>query len=429
MHKRYLIFLFLALALLFCTNAYAFSSADWMIDQASSDFHDWTIYDSSRFGSGTWNDEMAIYAEVYMFRLDGNKLCMQQAYAVANPLNEGDTIPWEIDTMAPVPLSDNAADLIAALPAEEIMDYGAGAVLNPDHLSGCADFLLQNGETLRQLIAYPDYLVGVAENTSGQRSLRIAPWNGASYDTPVASPMQDTDIYINEIHSWNTALEIMTDISEYYISYGADGLWRVGTINTGMGIYYISEDYLEDVTLWDNLMGNHHIFYGHPAFNLLLADINLAAFPSTLEEAVAQLDAKGYACTRRDDASMTDTPNGDVLANCYARLTGKVLAEQNGWTQLLIGSEENGMAGWFQTEDLAFGQDIHHVPCGFPSYDFSVLNDLPESEWSAAYIEYCWVIGQLPQGDYLIQANQDYVFTVPESFFPQLDVPVQLLYE
>ena len=90
-----------------------------------------------------------------------------------------------------------------------------------------------------------------------------------------------------------------------------------------------------------------------------------------------------------------------------------------GWTLLLIGSEELGLKGWFHTEELAFGAETEEVICSFPSFDHAPLEGTPfETEvcqqlhddffWGFEF----WLIGKTPAGDWLMLIDERLVCTV-----------------
>ena len=83
------------------------------------------------------------------------------------------------------------------------------------------------------------------------------------------------------------------------------------------------------------------------------------------------------------------------------------------------------MTGWFAETDLAYGTGIEEVRCGFPShseddcdgdYLLTVLHGADPADYRD-YQCYVWLIGQLPDGGWLVQLNQDIVCTAPESAF------------
>ena len=116
-----------------------------------------------------------------------------------------------------------------------------------------------------------------------------------------------------------------------------------------------------------------------------------------------ELDASGFACAKADGVPLYDTPDGNILGTAYARLTGRVIAQQDGWVQLQIGSAESGMTAWFRGDDLAYGTAVNEVECTFPSYN------MPE-DMLEDYYE-MWLIAEMP-GGYLAQVDVDTVCQV-----------------
>ena len=111
---------------------------------------------------------------------------------------------------------------------------------------------------------------------------------------------------------------------------------------------------------------------------------------------------------------MYDAPDGTVRGNCFQRLPGRVLSREEQWTQLQIGSRELGTAGWFHTQDLAFGGETEQVVCTFPTYDYWAL---VESEEGRSIPEYkpVWLIGRRPDGAWIALIDCDTVKNIPEA--------------
>lgn len=432
--RKWLAMLF-AMTLMVCGAAQGEAWAKKMLTEeemgamAQADFPGWQIWRNSWYGSGMWEDEMAIHSEIELLRVTEDQLLIRHLDVVKNGLKQGDPIPWEVTDYAPVPLTQEAAERLAGMSPDAVMERYNGPEVNADGLDGCAEFLLGEGETMAELYVYPDFLVAVVQDAEGREGLRIGHWNGAEYAKVTASPMQAQDIYIVSVHSYNDYLELHADGVNIVLRCGADGEWRLGHAVTWDAEFYetgysIGEDRLY---AYDDIGGdpqnNDWIFYGRPTFPTQLTELDFGEILSR-QEAVSQLDTAGLACVKREGAGMYDAPEGSVLASCYARLVGTVLAEQDGWVQLQIGSAEQGMTAWFRAEDMAFGAEVNEVVCSFPSYrqdawwwdmeDMSAI--LPEhgaelDPWSVEL----WLIAKLPDGDWLAQVNGDLVCVVSQE--------------
>ena len=142
----------------------------------------------------------------------------------------------------------------------------------------------------------------------------------------------------------------------------------------------------------------------------------------TVQEAIALLDASGWACTKTENTGLYDAPNGTVLATCFCRVPGTVIAQKDGWTQLQIGSDELGLKGWFHSEDLAFGAETEEVICSFPSFEFLEFPDetafektIEEKLGTTFYCCDAWLIAKKSDGDWLMLINQIMVCTPPAN--------------
>lgn len=421
----------LVLLLLLGHGALAEADADAALRAAvSSEYPGWNIWQVDRYGSGTWQGEMAMHCEIGLFRLTDRQLELKSLYALMNPLKEGDRIPWQASDWVTVPLAGEAFQRIAGMPADAFSGYGSGFWLPDEALRGCADFLLEPGMAWYELIAYPDVLVGLAVNQTGHRSLRIARWDGSAYTQLSLSPPQEAELGINPIHSYNDALEMSTDHLEFYMQCGADGIWRIDGINTGYDIVIFRDGAIVDITVGSNDQNNSSWHYGRPDFPTSIDEMNLRSLPQSLEEAVSRLDAQGLACARMDAAGLYDAPGGERLADCYARTVGRVLERRDEWVRLQIGDAVQGLSGWFRSEELAFGRDINAIACGFPSYlsgeqDCAhLLSVLPNVRLSPGdRSNDVWLIGRAPDGRWLVQVNEQQVLFAPETAFTHIGPP------
>lgn len=190
-----------------------------------------------------------------------------------------------------------------------------------------------------------------------------------------------------------------------------NGVWRLTVVTDG-GQYFIGDGYLVDDQCEGVYWTNAWYVWGVPTFPTLLDGLDFAAVPVAAEDAAAMLDTAGFACTAADGVILYDAPEGSVVATCYARLTGKVIAEDGDWVQLQIGSAQEGMTGWFRREDVAFGAAVNEVRCGFPSYDSP--DDMAESWYEM------WLIAELPGGGWLAQIDVDRVEVVPAEKIGQV---------
>ena len=330
---------------------------------------------------------------------------------------------WGVRDSAPIPLtSAGAAKAAAALDAFVLCParYRDADEFLSDQalLTEVQPILAGEGEKLVCLYPYEGYLAAVAENAAGQRSLRIAVQDGGGYGSVLATPMQEA-FNFNEIHSTDGSLEIDAANSVDWLELGEDGVWRLTGHTSDEGRYFFTDEGLVDSWLaeYDPYYCNDAWHYGTPLFPTTLPDLVFTGIPE-IEDAITQLDADGWACVRTEGAAFLDAPDGTVLASCFCRVPGHVLTQQNGWTQLRIGSEALGVSGWFRTEDLAFGVETENVICSFPSFDHWILEDTPFAEdicrqlneefWGLEF----WLAGQTPSGDWLMLIDEQLVCTV-----------------
>ena len=395
---------------------------------AEADFPEWTVAEDSRYWTGRWHNQYACYQEIQLYRVEENTLLQRQISVLVNPLKQGEDVPWVIDDWAPLPLTPEAMNAFLALDMDAYRynyipaSTESGSVPEPI-LFGSAPFMLEEGETWVQLMTYPDFLSGIVRNTEDQYCVRIAQWNGETFDSTISSPWHREKLAIDESYSWNDTLSI----NNFEFDRQEDGRWLfVCMSDSEPTLYSIYDDFIEDAIFpYDS---NDALHYGIPTFERDLTLVDFTAIPEYIMDAVTMLDSSAYACVREDNTPMLDAPGGETVAFCYARLTGTILQREDGWVQLQIGSAEKGMTGWFAEEDLAFGAEIEDVRCGFPShseddcdgdYLVTVLHGADPADY-LEYMCYVWLIGRLPDGSWLVQLNVDAICTAAENAFHEI---------
>ena len=429
--KRFFAAALMTVLVLMCVSvseANATVSADdkaLVLSHVAADYPDWKVSYASPYGSGKWRDTLARHVAVGLYRVQDHMLIQKSLHVLTNPLWAGEEIHYDETDLVPVPISSLTVERIGSMTQEEAKQ-ALNDWIDVEKIPWCAEFLLKDDETWQHLGAFSDKLIGVAVNSEGKQSIRMALWNGQAYDEIISSPAQDKFFSLNEIHSYEKELELMVNDGLVYVYCGGDAPGIDG-INTGRGIWAFDNGFVWDEGDGVSCKSSNQLYPGVPAFPLSLTEMDLSAVPLTNTKVLASIDAAGWACVRVDGAEMWDAPEGNVVASCYARLFGRVKEEQGDWVLLQIGGEEHGGSGWFRREDLAFGRDGFFVPCGFPSYDYrdgyashlnEVLQGLPEplSE-EDDYSALAWLIGKKPDGDWLVLVDTDILCTAaPEAF-------------
>ena len=419
----------------FDTYVYEMSEDDLIAD-VEQEYPDWTIVDSGQYWSGRWKNELACWMEVSLACVENHTLYQKTLSVQVNPLKRGEPVPWEVTDWAPIPLTQEAEDiLLQEIGLADLYTDEDGYERDPFKLSylivpGCASFLLDDGETWCELFSYPTALAGIVINADGQKAVRIANWDGEQYDEVVSSRFFQDGLYAIESYQSSgrtIALDCKTCSPQFRRQ--PDGRWLfTGIADGNWSLYGIYSDYVTDATELALYDSNDVLHYGVPTFERDLTKADLTAYPDFIRDVIPLLDSSAFACVRADGAAMLDGPNGQLIAICYARLTGKTLQREDGFVQLQIGSEEQGMTGWFAEGDLAFGPEIENVRCGFPSHSeddtdgYYLIRELrgvnPKDLMD--YRFFVWLIGKLPNGDWLVQLDVDIVCTAHEDAFREI---------
>lgn len=413
-------------------------SKEMVLAEAESAFPGWTVSAATAYGTGRYHDDPAMYVDVLLFRVEESTLRMKWLTALANPLWEGEAIEWREAESVPVPLSDSAAERIATMEPEHLTDYNY-CWLSEETMSGCADFMLRDGESWVSLGVFEDTLIGAVRDSSGNEGLRISVWDGSAFGEATASLMWGKSWCLNEYHSSDDFLLLLAVDGELGVSRSEDGVWRLSHVNNGLGIYFFTDGYMLDVTNGMGDCSNDYWHYGRITLPLELEALDLDSIPWRGKELAALLDADGWVCVREDNTPIYSAPGGDVIAYGYARLAGTVAAEEGDWVCLQVGSEAHGRQLWFTRDALAFGAETEEIRCGFPDYWCgewkdgltAMLNDhltgldapFQDSPSEEPYAETVWLIAQMTDGSYLVEVNEDWVQAIPAEAFTRILPP------
>lgn len=427
---------FLAL-LMCCTGLTAFAESltlpevlpkSYFLEAAQQDYPDWQVWKVTYSGYGRYENEIAIHIFVNLYRFTNDCIELMELDAITNPIQEGDDVPWSVTTLIPVELAPGAADTLRAMDGKDIFTISSRAVFSDT----VTDLLMPSqhtaDETVVQLMSSPQFLYYVTKDSAEQYMLRIAKWDGSEYTTVVSTP-SPAKLSFNPAFSSDNTLELDANLSPYLevdCKFDADGVWRIHTLNNDAYFVTVYDNYIIK-TYWSNEQNNDDYHYGRLTLPLTLNEVDFAAFPRTFAEVLSSMDYTGVACTAHDDTPLYAAPDGDVLAYCYTRVPMVVISESGDWREVQLGGDADGLRCWVRAADLAFGADTENVVCTFPTHRavdrvqkaVSFSGKARALEDGTAW----WIIGILPNGDYLMMYAGDeemFVGTAPASAFSEL---------
>lgn len=427
---------FLAL-LMCCTGLTAFAESltlpevlpkSYFLEAAQQDYPDWQVWKVTYSGYGRYENEIAIHIFVNLYRFTNDCIELMELDAITNPIQEGDDVPWSVTTLIPVELAPGAADTLRAMDGKDIFTISSRAVFSDT----VTDLLMPSqhtaDETVVQLMSSSQFLYYVTKDSAEQYMLRIAKWDGSEYTTVVSTP-SPAKLSFNPAFSSDNTLELDANLSPYLevdCKFDADGVWRIHTLNNDAYFITVYDNYIIK-TYWSNEQNNDDYHYGRLTLPLTLTEVDFAAFPQTFDEVLAYMDYTGVACTAHDDTPLYAAPDGEVLAYCYTRVPMTVISESGDWREVQLGSDVDGLRCWVRAADLAFGADTENVVCTFPTHRavdrvqkaVSFSGKARALEDGTAW----WIIGVLPNGDYLMMYAGDeemFVGTAPASAFSEL---------
>lgn len=427
---------FLAL-LMCCTGLTAFAESltlpevlpkSYFLEAAQQDYPDWQVWKATYSGYGRYENEIAIHIFVNLYRFTNDCIELMELDAITNPIQEGDDVPWSVTTLIPVELAPGAADTLRAMDGKDIFTISSRAVFSDT----VTDLLMPSqhtaDETVVQLMSSSQFLYYVTKDSAEQYMLRIAKWDGSEYTTVVSTP-SPAKLSFNPAFSSDNTLELDANLSPYLevdCKFDADGVWRIHTLNNDAYFVTVYDNYIIK-TYWSNEQNNDDYHYGRLTLPLTLNEVDFAAFPRTFAEVLSSMDYTGVACTAHDGTPLYAAPDGDVLACCYTRVPMVVISESGDWREVQLGGDADGLRCWVRAADLAFGADTENVVCTFPTHRavdrvqkaVSFSGKARALEDGTAW----WIIGVLPNGDYLMMYAGDeemFVGTAPASAFSEL---------
>lgn len=432
---RKLLACFLSLLML-CTSLTAFAESltlpevlpkSYFLEAAQRDYPDWQIRRASYYISGRYEGESARYIEISIYRITDSAIELLELSTLINPIREGDDVSWSVSALIPVEIVSGAADDLCAMTAEEIFYDGIGASFTNAARNLLVPSLRAADESVTQLLSCSKFLFCITENSAGKSILRIAEWDGSSYANVVATRPQP---HLNFLpaHSYDGEMELwLSEDAVVYPRYDAEVGWHINHFFINDTNLVVFQNRIIEGEIEEWYQDNNSEHYGRFTLPHSLTDVDFVTFPQTLDEVLAYMDYTGVACTAHDDTPLYAAPDGEVLAYCYTRVPMTVISESGDWREVQLGSDVDGLRCWVRAADLAFGADTENVVCTFPTHRavdrvqkaVSFSGKARALEDGTAW----WIIGVLPNGDYLMMYAGDeemFVGTAPASAFSEL---------
>ena len=423
---------FLAL-LMCCTGLTAFAESltlpevlpkSYFLEAAQRDYPDWQIRRASYYISWRYEGESARYIEISIYRITDSAIELLELSTLINPIREGDDVSWSVSALIPVEIVSGAADDLCAMTAEEIFYDGIGASFTNAARNLLVPSLRAADESVTQLLSCSKFLFCITENSAGKSILRIAEWDSSSYTNVVATRPQP---HLNFLpaHSYDGEMELwLSEDAVVYPRYDAEVGWHINHFFINDSNLVVFQNRIIEGEIEEWYQDNNSEHYGRFTLPHSLTEVDFATFPQTLDEVLAYMDYTGVACTAHDDTPLYATPDGDVLAHCYMRVPMTVISESGDWREVQIGSDADGLRCWVRAADLAFGADTENVVCTFPTH--RAVDRVQEAVSFGGKVRALedgtawWIIGVLPNGDYLMMYAGDeemFVGTAPASAF------------
>lgn len=432
---RKLLACFLAL-LMCCTGLTAFAESltlpevlpkSYFLEAAQQDYPDWQIRRASYYISGRYEGESARYIEISIYRITDSAIELLELSTLINPIREGDDVSWSVSALIPVEIVSGAADDLCAMTAEEIFYDGIGASFTNAARNLLVPSLRVADESVTQLLSCSKFLFCITEDSAGKNILRLAQWDGSGY-TNVTATLPQPQLSFNTLHSYNDHMELWVSADDWvYPRYDAEVGWHINHFFINDSNLVVFQNRIIEGEIEEWYQDNNSEHYGRFTLPHSLTEVDFSTFPQTFDEVLSYMDYTGVACTAHDDTPLYATPDGEVLAYCYTRVPMVVISESGDWREVQLGGDADGLRCWVRAADLAFGADTENVVYTFPTHRavdrvqkaVSFSGKARALEDGTAW----WIIGVLPNGDYLMMYAGDeemFVGTAPASAFSEL---------
>lgn len=319
-------------------------------------FDGWTLGSFETYNNGT--ESMAGY-----YRVENGLFTIRRAVFQAGKEEEYH------DSFS-VPLSAALLQRLESGPVDDLIDFsGYGdTFLTEDALD--AAHIPVTGKVLQNDLQR-GYLILLVEDKEGRYLYTVRSNDRGDYDIQKSRPLPN-DASLDLFHTGDTGLFFRWNsqtISAGYDDTGSDwALNHVYCLGASNCRYEIAD---WGVTLSCNDSGNTEVLIGDFPFRYLSTSAP-ALLPCTPEDVRAAVDTTHWAAVcnpnPKDRLHLRVKPdkNAPSLGKCWNGTPVYVLEKQGDWTQVRLGSEENGLTGWMMTKYLTFGSAASSVTRAFP---------------------------------------------------------------
>lgn len=239
--------------------------------------------------------------------------------------------------------------------------------------------LVQEGETLEQLVLLQKDAVLIAALSDGTYQIKIYTWDAdrQTYSEPQKTKPSAIGLSLDTVHANDKELLLRTGGKYYSFDRTKDGQWYLSYVQddifVDLGINYAA-DYSDSTT---SMHGKDGYVYGtHPFTDIQLMDLD--NLPQTVDDVMSQIDTSSYAYVSnpnpQDRLNVRKEPKGDAatLGKLYNRTPLYVKEILGDWVHVSVGTEA-GLEGYVMKKFLAMGDGKEEVKAAFP--DLTLTED------------------------------------------------------
>ena len=345
-------------------------------------------------------------------------------------INTNGSIVSETDTL-PLPLSEKGSLLFDTsgqiIKANE--SYTATLLQNTDWLDLKR---LSISERVLQMDIQQDVLIVLVEDNDGSRRLKLISSPAAGiYQLQAATDLLPADVSLDLVHSSAGEIYFMWNNQRYEAGYvknaNTDWQWSWSRFPSENGSFSYSSLFC-GVSMsgpWTEGNQEHLLVGSMKAFSL--TGTNLFELPRTEAKLREVLNREGWAVVhslsskKRTPLLTSPDSHAKSLGEFFNGTPLQILAREGSWTKVAVGLD--GLSGWMQTSELAFGIEMDQVEPAFlqkiyledleskqPAYSSMELDDKQEL---SGYIH---IVGTANDNLYILLTSDGHTGYVPSDW-------------
>lgn len=369
-------------------NEHAFEAVQYVVLRVDTD-HDelylsWTNETGARttiltakIQKGVWNDvRVALDQYIEEQQIDGMPPVFQISsvwvqdgvYSIQTELVDENGDLWPGSTTTRIPVSGNFELSLGSVDIDKLPLTPEMCARTAKQLpDGFVAPLLNEGEVLAEMGAYPDRLLLLVQKADGSKCVRVCEWEEDTGYHSQDSVALGSTVILDILHASENQIFLEEKDRKYFFRKTRQGRWlftgSMGEelLNVGVDCVRLDES--------GGVARNDGYVYGRSE-PLDLMKVPVEEWPTCQEEAVVRLDVDAYALVNNDNPAdrlhLREAPsrNAKSLGKFYNRTPVQILSWDGDWAHVRIGAGGVYLEGYMMTRYLVRGGG-RNVLCAF----------------------------------------------------------------